>query len=239
MNKSILKIACIALSLQSNLLMAMDAGVHNGAKFPLHKAVAQGDTEVVRLLVDNRAPLELRNEAGLTPLQVAFQSKLPLAGRIALVSTLVESDANMEVLDTEKSPLVFSLIKKVDLEGVKLLLGYGVSLYSTDSNGRTPLIYSDLKVKVSQNPKTEEIADLIEEYVDGKRKPTFAYLIQTQEQRAQLITDSRQSVLNALAEIRKELEEKIALRERENYFLQIDLQALELQNEIKALRADL
>ncbi|MGE0010316.1 MAG: hypothetical protein AB7F19_07335 [Candidatus Babeliales bacterium] len=227
MNKFYLRFFVLSAALCPLLLCAMDASIVSPEKavppsdierpiaFPLHRAIAQGFITESRLLVDHNSPLELRDADGHTPLQVVFNSHLNSHTRIVLASILIEAGASMEVLDAEKSPLLFSLIKKVNLDGVRLLLGYGVNLRSTNFQGRMPLIYADEKVNTSENPKTEEISDLIAQYLDGKRKPEFAHLIQTQAERARLCAAAHQSVLAALRQQREVLEEQMRLRQAE------------------------
>lgn len=237
MNKIILKIVCIVLALQSNLFQAMEVGIQSGVKFPLHTAIMQGDTEIVRRLVQQNSPVDLLDDNGQLPLQLALKNAHS-GKRTAIMSTLIEAGASVDHINVKKEPLLFYAIRKVDVPGVRLLLAYGASLSATDLEGRTPLEYAKDKVKKSDNKKTELIVTLVQDYVNG-REPEYRKNVVGIEERAKKIAQSQKSVLKALTVARKELEEKIALRERENYFLEIDRQALQLQYEIKTLKANL
>lgn len=222
----------------SQVNAALSTETMNTVLFPLHKAVAQGFIGEVRLLVNNNAALELRDDAGLTPLEVAFQAGLALPIRTAIASVLIEAGADMEVLDDEKSPLIFSLIKKVDFDGVALLLGYGASLASSDLSQRSPLAYALHKVEVSQNPNAKKIVALIQEYIHGK-VPKYAKEIQTQAERVRLNVLSHQSVLEALKQQRALLREKVRTRKKELEYLQVVSQAESLRVQINKMRAEL
>lgn len=224
-------------------LQAMDNGGTNDQSanvvaFPLHKAVAQGFFEEVKLLACHGAPLELRDDNGHTPLQVVFLSGIARTRKNMIASALIEAGANMEVLDEEKSPLLFTLIKKVDLESVALLLKYGVNVQtSRDAKDRLPLIYADLKVKDSENRRTDAISQLIQEYVDG-RAPEYAALIQTQEEKTRLNVASHQAVLAALRQQREKLEEQMRLRELEKNNLELAIATQTLRSQIEAARKE-
>ncbi len=238
MQNRLLCIVMIFVTFQAVRIKAMEAEVGQVSPFPLHQAILKGDTSTVKSLVDHKAPVNLRDDSELTPLQLTFQTKLPTATRIVIASTLIEAGADMEALDAEKVPLLLFLIKKVDLFGVALLLGYGASLSCTDVLNRTPLAYAHYKVQKSENPHAGEIAKLVQAYVDG-RTPIYAARKVTQQEREALIAASRKSALEAQKHEQQKLEHALYMQKLEFFYLQLEQKCLLLRKEINALRKEL
>lgn len=223
-----------AMSLRA---METDASVQE-AKFPLHQAIMQRRIDRIKSLIAHKAPVNLRDETERTPLQLAFQATLPRAIQIEIASSLIEAEADMEVLDAQKIPLLLYLIKKVNLQGVGLLLGYGASLVCTDVDNRTPLTYAEYKVTKSKNPKAAEILTLVREYVNG-RVPMYAAKIVTQQERDALIAASQESARAARKHEREKLEHDLYMKQNELAYLEVTQQCLLLYREISALRKQL
>lgn len=239
MKNKFLSIGILLATLQVMCIHAMETDVTaQEAPFPLHQAILQGRIDRVKFLLAQKVPVNLRDQTERTPLQLVFQATLPSAIRIEIASSLIEAEADMEVLDARKVPLLLYLIKKVNLQGVGLLLGYGASVRCTDLDNRTPLTYAEYKVGKSKNPKAVEILKLVREYVDG-RTPTYATKIVPQRERDALIAASQKSARAVRKTEREKLRHDLYMKENELAYLEITQKCLLLYKEISALRREL
>ncbi|MGE0010315.1 MAG: ankyrin repeat domain-containing protein [Candidatus Babeliales bacterium] len=142
---------------------------------PLHVAVAQGLVDKVQYILSLRtSALEEPDFENQTPLQVAFNKHLPSKDKLVIAHALIEAGANMEVTNAEGVPLIFDVVNRVDLAGVELLLGHGANCRSVNLQNHTLLEFAQAKIGKTEKPEVaQRIYDVIKEYVEGKRLPSF------------------------------------------------------------------
>ncbi|XP_068687498.1 uncharacterized protein [Montipora foliosa] len=101
---------------------------------PLHKAVIRKDVPLVKLLLENKADVDIQGENGETPLHKAVTQK-----DVPLVKLLLENKADVNIRDwSGKSPLHKAVTQK-DVPLVKLLLENKADVNIRDCSGETPL----------------------------------------------------------------------------------------------------
>lgn len=136
---------------------------------PLHAAVAKGLVEPVTFLLGRKPDLEVRDFKQRTPLQLAFESDLSSDVKAKIVNALVAAGADVNVCDPNNTPLIFQVIKKVDLTGVQLLLYHGVDIHKEDWKYGSMLKYAQQKVESTNNPEiAQKILALVTEYAEKK-----------------------------------------------------------------------
>ncbi len=92
-------------------------------------------TGVTRLLIENGANLEAKDQLGRTALYIAF-----LENKFDLVKLLIDKGANINVVDTKGIPILHTAIRKNNIEMIKILLEKGADIKVKDAGGTTPLI---------------------------------------------------------------------------------------------------
>ena len=101
---------------------------------PLHWAAYLGLREMVRVLVESKSNIELKNHAGETALHLAAQN-----GEQEVVKVLLEAQANLAVEDKEQRNALHHASLNGRVEVVKLLLEFHKDLVMrADGLGLTP-----------------------------------------------------------------------------------------------------
>src|SRR3989442_9855905 len=105
----------------------MDPNVHDAeGNSPLLNAAAAGHVQVVRLLVEKGAAVNVANDRGMTPLSGAV-----LNGHTRVVAALVDSGADLSAPTVDRMPLMLAIrARRADV--VKLLLDKGAHAYVQD-----------------------------------------------------------------------------------------------------------
>ena len=101
---------------------------------PLHAAIREGHTDVVKLLLANGANVNAQ-AAGGTPLHMAIRE-----GQTDVVELLIAKGANIDAIEALylRTPL-HATAEKGDAAVVKVLIAKGVNVNTEDKDGRTPL----------------------------------------------------------------------------------------------------
>ena len=96
-----------------------------GGFTPLHYACKKGARDIVRLLIDNQADVNLASNTSVTPLYFAAT-----AGNQEIIQCLLDAGADINATDKEgKSVLIYSVLAK-KVEAAKYLLAKGRILLS-------------------------------------------------------------------------------------------------------------
>jgi ankyrin repeat protein len=105
---------------------------------PLSRAAAEGEHEVVRILVEASATLDAQDEKGRTALFWAAKK-----GHSNVAKVLIDNGANLNLTDNEwgRTALHFA-IERENVEVAKLLITAGAPLDIKDGEGRVPLSYA-------------------------------------------------------------------------------------------------
>lgn len=109
---------------------------------PIHSAAALGHSEVVRLLIDNGADINVaENHYGLDPLMLATD-----LGREAVVQLLLERGANRKYEDPEHRASALHLAAKAGHAQIaRALINAGWAVIAVNKYGHTPLITAAFK----------------------------------------------------------------------------------------------
>ncbi|WP_252320951.1 ankyrin repeat domain-containing protein, partial [Spiroplasma endosymbiont of Lariophagus distinguendus] len=87
--------------------------------FPLHYAVYNGYFEITKWLLENGADINIKDENGCTPLQIAIASP---NNNVNFIKFLLENGADINIKDENDNNLLDIAIKNDKIEVVKLLL---------------------------------------------------------------------------------------------------------------------
>jgi ankyrin repeat protein len=110
-------------------------------------AAAAGQVDTVRLLIDNGADLNAKNDDGSTALMVAA-----LKGHLEIVRTLLAAGADVSVQDLDQDSALKLAVENGHAELVKILLEQGA--YYQLKNGRTPLMGAAERGDLAVAPET-------------------------------------------------------------------------------------
>ena len=117
---------------------------------PLYHACRNGDTERVRQLLDEGAPVDKKNRHGKTALMVAS-----LLGRTEVVQLLLGKGAAVDEKNKHGRTALMYASEGGRTEVVKLLLGKGAAVDAKDKNGRTALRWASGRTEVAKLLATE------------------------------------------------------------------------------------
>ena len=111
---------------------------NNQKECPLHYSARAGDTDLVEVLLDNGATIDVQNSFGQTPLYLAADNVNHLEGEdihtvdLRLLELLVERGASLDITDTNGLTPIMTAAMKGHLPVVKLLLEAEASLMERD-----------------------------------------------------------------------------------------------------------
>ncbi|KAL2270538.1 hypothetical protein VTJ83DRAFT_2722 [Remersonia thermophila] len=102
---------------------------------PLELAIAQGEIDIFRALIDGGADIEARGPLGRLPLRVAVEM-----GHEAIVNLLLQMRADFnKPVDERKSRALHVAAENGRESCLKMLIEKGANLEATDNQGQTPL----------------------------------------------------------------------------------------------------
>ena len=100
----------------------------------IHKAVREGNEEIVKKLLQAKVSCDLLDESSRTPLHIAA-----LRGHVGIVSMLIETKANTELLDEfKRTPLHMAILGRQE-DAAIVLIEKGANIHALDSEGNSPL----------------------------------------------------------------------------------------------------
>ena len=114
----------------------VDAIVRDGRTVLIY-AARDGHTEVVKLLIDNGADLNHKNNGGVTALRTAARE-----GRTEVVKLLIDNGADMNIKDVDGWTALMHAAWNGSTEVVKFLIDNGADLNHKNNGGGTALIYA-------------------------------------------------------------------------------------------------
>lgn len=125
----------------------------------LHLVAQRRDLTWLRYLVAKGANVNIRDDKGITPLQIAAN-----LGWLDGVEFLVANNADLdESNDTGETPLITAVLRK-DAGIMRALLKAGADPDRADNSGRSARDYA----KLSKN--SSQLLELIDQYADAKTK---------------------------------------------------------------------
>ena len=116
----------------------VDAIVRDGWTALMH-AARDGHTEVVKLLIDNGADLNHKNNGGVTALRTAARE-----GRTEVVKLLIDNGADQNIKDVDGWTALMYAAWNGSTEVVKLLIDNGADLNHKNNFGETALMYASI-----------------------------------------------------------------------------------------------
>ena len=105
---------------------------------PLHFAAKHNNIDIVKLLLDNGAKINVKTSYGHTPLQLTTDTKI--------AKILIQSGANIESKDNHGWTFLHHTSIFNNVEMAKLLIDNSANLEALDNNGHSPLIVARLEV---------------------------------------------------------------------------------------------
>ena len=146
------KTACLSLLIKKGASLGFKEA--NRQTTALHWACYNGQDGVAKLLIDNSAPLEVKEDTGQTPLSWAARK-----GRANIVQWLLAAGAKVDNPDNGgRTPLHFA-IESEHFPVVRLLIKNGANIHLKPGGGSTPFEDSQ-----SSYCKSEEIRLFLEEH---------------------------------------------------------------------------
>jgi len=102
---------------------------------PLHFAIRDKKLECINYLLENGAPVNIKNKEGQLPLFMAYDTHDPL-----IISTLIMHNANLNEVNNNGETILFLAVKDNNIELVKFLIQNDVNVNVKDKDGYTPLM---------------------------------------------------------------------------------------------------
>ena len=134
-----------------------------GCSATIHSAAGgNGDVNTVKGYLDRGTDVNLRDDAGATPLHYAAA-----AGRLQIVQLLLErgADPNAKTISTEQTPLHMAAMAGYT-RVVQLLLDHRARANVVDMHGKTPLEYVEQSYLTG---RTSPVAQLLRDAMDREK----------------------------------------------------------------------
>jgi len=108
---------------------------YNAGWTPLITASVNGYISIVEMLLKAGANIDLANEDGLTPLNIASQSK----NNLTVVEALLKAGANMDIANKDGETPIYIASMRDNLPVFELLLKAGANVDIANKDGETPI----------------------------------------------------------------------------------------------------
>lgn len=106
---------------------------------PLHNAAKNGDSDIVKALIDDGTDIEQHDTNGRTPIQLAARHK-----QLDIINLLVDSGANINAKDNDGNTPLHKAISRGQLDLSSFLLEQGADVNAVDNDGYTPICLAAL-----------------------------------------------------------------------------------------------
>jgi ankyrin repeat protein len=125
----------------ANLLIEKGAHINTKTNPPLIAACLYGKEEIIKLLIENGADVNLQDSFKRTPLCIILERAKDDEAALELVKLLIEKKVNCNTPDDRKqSPFLWACSKKLK-QTSKFLIENGLDVNQVDRYGETPLFY--------------------------------------------------------------------------------------------------
>jgi len=101
---------------------------------PLHIACSYGYKEIIKMLINYGANININNSEYLTPLTVITENYDD-----EMILLLINYNADINAVDIEGNTILHRAVRNYNLNALKLLLNYKVNINVKNNNGETPL----------------------------------------------------------------------------------------------------
>lgn len=138
----------------ADLTLATDPGggrkhaAHEAGRTALHLAARRGNSEMMKLLLQNGADVNSRDNCSSTPLH-DFAASHPVGDPTALLNLLISHGADINATDLGGETPLHRAMSHGSLGVVDCLLDHGADPYAGDRFGRTPISLAALEGHVS------------------------------------------------------------------------------------------
>lgn len=103
----------------------------------ISEAVAEGNVERVKELLNDGIYIDIQDMDGWTPLMWAAQD-----GNVEIINILIEAGADPNMIDYYEETALIKAIYSNNIEAINALISQGADPNTTDSSGWTPLMYA-------------------------------------------------------------------------------------------------
>ena len=141
---------------------------------PLIRAAANGDMEVMKLLMAKGADVNLQTSDRQTPIMAVLAGKASETQAVELIKVLHDAGADVNVIalvnhreESRGGTALHYAVRKRYKEVMKTLAGYGINMNAKDQDGLTALDYTQsrgfMPFMAVQTPKYNDVAALLKE----------------------------------------------------------------------------
>ncbi|KAI5924974.1 putative ankyrin repeat protein [Camillea tinctor] len=116
--------------------------VNEQSQTRLHKIRGKTPVSVIQLLIEAKAPLDVQDKYGYTPLAIAT-----VKGNMSVVKYLIEQGANVNVFGPRFGSILHIAVTRGPLDLIKLLIDSGADLKKVDFQYGESLLYTALGIK--------------------------------------------------------------------------------------------
>ena len=117
--------------------LLLDAGDHSDKDAALWVALENCSTNLVKLLIENRANVNARNENGIQPLDWAL-----LHGHRDLAKLLVQMTADLDSKNVDGNTPFWWALKALDHDMIWFLIKHDANIQCENEDGLTPLLWA-------------------------------------------------------------------------------------------------
>ena len=170
---------------------------------PLMWAAAYGDGDIVRLLIEKGADVNVRDNTGETALleAVKYGKKAVMFDEINIVELLIANRADINARDNEGKTALIEAVRNAPIQTIKLLIEKGADVNLKAKNGFTAFVNASMHGKI-------EMADLLLPSVVGTDSMTRYWIAYNQARKK--VQSQVNKMIDKMA-MQKDAQEKLHL----------------------------